>query len=203
MALSSLSLNISVRQQRVPTSDRIGFKAAGKMRRFWGQSSHFVSFCLIHFCLFLTRGTCLESRARNAGGNLARGRNWLEVDVEPGLGGTPPPPPEAATARMRRTKPFFVMTRACHNFKKLLQFRRIRAVFRELMLVKRTQFFSETKPIAEGGSEAGGAGGLFKPEGRPLTERKRRNAWIEIRRRRFRAASGCSGQSSGAGRSSG
>ena len=43
----------------------------------------------------------------------------------------------------------------------------------------------ETKPIAAGGSEAGGAGGSTKPEARPLTERERRDAWIEIRRREW------------------
>jgi hypothetical protein len=45
--------------------------------------------------------------------------------------------------------------------------------------------FLETKPIAAAGSEAGGAGDSTKPEARPLTERERRDAWIEIRRREW------------------
>ena len=45
--------------------------------------------------------------------------------------------------------------------------------------------FLETKPIPAGGAEAGGAGGSTKPEARPLTERERRDAWIEIRRREW------------------
>ncbi len=49
MALSSLALGISVLLQGVPASRRTGFEAASKMRRFQGDSSHFVSFCLIRF----------------------------------------------------------------------------------------------------------------------------------------------------------
>jgi hypothetical protein len=51
VALSSLALGISVRLQEVPASHRTGFKTASKMGLFWGNSSHFVSFCLIHFYL--------------------------------------------------------------------------------------------------------------------------------------------------------
>ncbi len=43
----------------------------------------------------------------------------------------------------------------------------------------------ETEPKPAGGSEVGGAGGSIKPEARPLTERERRDAWIEIRRREW------------------
>ena len=41
---------------------------------------------------------------------------------------------------MRRTNPILVRTCAWHNLKKSLTFRRIPAVFQDLMLVKRTQF---------------------------------------------------------------
>jgi hypothetical protein len=43
----------------------------------------------------------------------------------------------------------------------------------------------ETKPNPAGGSEAGRAGGSAKPEARPPTERERRDAWIELRRREW------------------
>jgi hypothetical protein len=43
----------------------------------------------------------------------------------------------------------------------------------------------ETKPIPAGGAEAGGVGGLTAPEARPLTERERRDAWMEVARREW------------------
>ena len=45
--------------------------------------------------------------------------------------------------------------------------------------------FLGTKPVPGGGAEAGGDGGSAKPEARPLTERERRDAWIEVRRREW------------------
>ena len=45
--------------------------------------------------------------------------------------------------------------------------------------------FLETKPISAGGSEAGGAGRSTKPEARTLTERERRDAWMERARREW------------------
>ena len=42
-----------------------------------------------------------------------------------------------------------------------------------------------TKPIPAGGAEGGGVGGSTTPEARPLTERERRDAWMEIARREW------------------
>ena len=63
VALSSLFLGISVLLRGVPASHRTGSKTASKMRLFWGQSSHFVPFCPIHFYLVGACETCLEGRS--------------------------------------------------------------------------------------------------------------------------------------------
>ena len=83
--------------------------------------------------------------------------------------------------RNAKTKPICVMTCALYNLKRLLNFRRIPAVFRKLTVVKRTHFFWETKPIP--GVVSRRAEAEVRRRRRPLTEREQRDAWKEIRRR--------------------
>jgi hypothetical protein len=62
VALSSLFLCISVLLRGVLAGHRAGLPTAIRMRLFWGQASHFVSFCLIRLCLSGRRGDLLVFR---------------------------------------------------------------------------------------------------------------------------------------------
>jgi hypothetical protein len=61
VALSSFALSISGLLPRVPASHRMEFKTGSKVRLFQGDSSHFVSFCPIHFYLSGACGVCFEN----------------------------------------------------------------------------------------------------------------------------------------------
>ncbi len=71
VALSSLFLSTSMLPKSVFTSRGTRPETAVKMRRILGQASHFVSFCLIHFCLFGKCDACVvgvNAEGRNQGG---------------------------------------------------------------------------------------------------------------------------------------
>ena len=101
---------------------------------------------------------------------------------------TPPEvtrPPRGGRSARRRTNPILVMTCAQHNINTLLKLRRILVVFRELTVVKRTQFLWRRSQFRRGVRRGVELGVRRRPEARPRTERERRDAWMEIARREW------------------
>ena len=84
-------------------------------------------------------GICL--RGTSVVRAMATARPSQQVLIRGAMKGLPGTAMRYKSLKNRRTKPICVMTYSQHNMKKLLRFRRIPAVFRDLTVVKRTQFF--------------------------------------------------------------
>ena len=101
---------------------------------------------------------------------------------------TPPEvtrPPRGGRSARRRTNPILVMTCAQHNIKYVIEVATNLVGVPGIDGCQANPISLETKPIPAGGVEGGGVGGSTKPEARPLTERERRDAWMEVARREW------------------